>query len=133
MFVVCAGRGTIIGIGLALVSPIGIAASGEDMGMMGQPIEQSGGKLFVGKDLDPLGERRIGSDDCGTPLVTLSQQIKQQLSGGARLLTNRCHTSGVAPGIATGGVCFEPKSRFFGIKSSFDLFMAKSHVTTLPV
>jgi hypothetical protein len=82
LFVVCAGRVTIIGIGLALVSPIGIAASGEDMGIMGQPIEQSGGKLFVGKDLDPLGERQIGSDDCGTPLVTPSQQIQQQLSGG---------------------------------------------------
>jgi hypothetical protein len=40
-FVVGAGRRTIFGIGLALVSPIGIASSGEDVGIMSQPIEQS--------------------------------------------------------------------------------------------
>jgi hypothetical protein len=34
-----AGRRTTIDIGLAFVSPIGIAASGEDMSMMSQPVE----------------------------------------------------------------------------------------------
>jgi hypothetical protein len=38
-FVVGAGRGTIIGIGLALVGPIGITSGCQDMSMMGQPIE----------------------------------------------------------------------------------------------
>jgi hypothetical protein len=52
LFVIGAWRSTIISIGLAFVSAIGIATSGEDMGMMSQPIEQSGGKLFVGKDFD---------------------------------------------------------------------------------
>ncbi len=49
---------------------------------MSQSIEQSGGKLFVGEDLDPLGERQIRSDDGRTPLVRLSQQIEQQLAAG---------------------------------------------------
>lgn len=49
---------------------------------MSQPIQQSGGKLFVGEDLDPLRERQIRSDDGRTPLVTLSQQIEQQLAAG---------------------------------------------------
>jgi hypothetical protein len=33
----------ISGIGLPFVSPIGIAASGKDMGIMSKAIEQSGG------------------------------------------------------------------------------------------
>jgi hypothetical protein len=40
-FAVGARRRTVIGIGLAFVGPIGITASGEDMSMMSQPIEQS--------------------------------------------------------------------------------------------
>jgi hypothetical protein len=39
LFVIGARRRTIIGIGFALVSPIGIAASGENAGMMSQPIK----------------------------------------------------------------------------------------------
>ena len=50
---------------------------------MSQPVEQGGGELFVGKDLDPLGERQIRSDDGRTPLVTLGQQIEQQFTAGA--------------------------------------------------
>ena len=50
---------------------------------MSQPIEQSGGKLFVGKDLNPLGERQIRSDDGLAPLVALGQQVEQQLTAGA--------------------------------------------------
>ena len=50
---------------------------------MSQPVEQSGSKLFVGEDLDPFGERQVRSDDGRPPLVTLSQQIEQQLTAGA--------------------------------------------------
>ena len=50
---------------------------------MSQPIEQSGGKFFVGKDLDPLGERQVRSDDGRAPLVALRQQVEQQLTAGA--------------------------------------------------
>jgi site-specific DNA recombinase len=43
----------------------------ENMGVMSQPIEQRSGKLFGGKDLNPLGERQIGSDDGRAPLIAL--------------------------------------------------------------
>jgi hypothetical protein len=43
-----------IGIGLALVGAIRITASGEDMGMMSQQIEQSASKFFVSEDLEAI-------------------------------------------------------------------------------
>ena len=49
---------------------------------MSQPIEQRCSQLFVGEDLDPLGERQIRSDDGLAPLVALGQQVEQQLAAG---------------------------------------------------
>ena len=51
--------------------------------MVSQPIEQGSSEFFVGKDLDPLGKRQIGSEDGRAALVTLRQQIEQQLAAGA--------------------------------------------------
>jgi hypothetical protein len=75
MFFCYLGR-AIISVGFAFAGAIGIAAGGEDMGMVGQPIEQGSSEFFVGKDLYPLGEREIGSEDGRTALVTLRQQIE---------------------------------------------------------
>ena len=43
----------IIGVSLAFGGAIGIIAGDEDMGMVGQPIEQDSSEFFVGKDLYP--------------------------------------------------------------------------------
>lgn len=70
------------GLGAALAAK-GIAASGQNVSVMAQAIEQRGGEPFVAEDLDPLGERQVGGDDGGAALITLGQEVEQQLAAGA--------------------------------------------------
>jgi len=72
-----------VAIGLAFVSAVGIAAGGQDMGVMGQAVQQRRAQLLVAKDFGPLREGQIGCDDGRAPFVTLGQQIEQQLALGA--------------------------------------------------
>ncbi len=51
--------------------------------MVGQAVEQRGRELFIAKDLDPLAEGQIGSNDGRPPLVALREQIEEQLTAGA--------------------------------------------------
>src|SRR5262249_51747581 len=70
------------GLGLPRAAK-GITASGQNMCVVAEAIEQRGGELFVAEHLDPLGERQVGGDDGGAALVALGQQIEQQLAASA--------------------------------------------------
>jgi hypothetical protein len=48
--------------------------------MRGQAIEESGGQLFLAEDFDPFAESQIGGDDSRAPLITLRQQVAEQLA-----------------------------------------------------
>jgi hypothetical protein len=49
-----------------------------------QAIEQRGGELLVtAKDLDPLGEGKVGGDDDASSLVALGEQIEEELAASA--------------------------------------------------
>src|SRR5439155_9181451 len=61
----------------------GIAASGQNVGMMAEAIEQCSSELFVAKHLDPLRERQIGGDDGRAAFIALGQQVEQQLAASA--------------------------------------------------
>jgi len=61
-----------------------LALGGDHSGVVRQAIEQRGGELLVtAEDLDPLGEGEVGGDDDASSLVTLGEQIEEQLAAGA--------------------------------------------------
>src|SRR5215472_4158996 len=70
------------GLGPALAAK-GITASGQNMCVVAEAIEQRGSELLVAEHLDPLGERQVGGDDGRAALVALGQQIEQQLAASA--------------------------------------------------
>ena len=65
------------------LAPKGIAASGQDVGMMAEAIEQCRSELFIAKHLDPLRERQIGGNDGRAAFIALGQQVEQQLAARA--------------------------------------------------
>ena len=73
----------VVSFSFALVAAKGIATRCEDMGAVGQAVEQRRGELLVAEHFDPLGEGQVSRDDGGTALVTLRQQIEQQLAACA--------------------------------------------------
>ncbi len=64
------------------MSPVGLAFGRENVGVVAEAVEQGGGQLLVAKDLDPLGEREVGVDDRGAPLVAVGKQVEEQLAAG---------------------------------------------------
>ena len=68
----------------ALAHAIAFAFGGEHGRVMRQAIQQGGRQLLVaGKDGDPFGEGEIRGDDGGATLVTVGEQIEEQLAAGA--------------------------------------------------
>jgi hypothetical protein len=65
----------------ALPHAIALAFGGEYGRVMRQAIEQRGRELLVaGKDGDPFGEGEVGSDDRGSALIAVGEQIEEQLA-----------------------------------------------------
>jgi len=50
---------------------------------MDEAIEPHGGELLVAEHLDPFGKGQIGGDDRCPPLVSLREQIEEELAAGA--------------------------------------------------
>ncbi len=63
-------------------SPVGLAFGREDVGVVAEAVEQRGGELLVAEDLEPLGERKVGGDDHGPPLVAVGEQVEEQFAAG---------------------------------------------------
>ena len=65
---------------------VGAAVTGsaghEDIGVLGEPVEESGGELVVAEDAIPLAEGEIGRDDGGGALVTRGEDVEEQLAAG---------------------------------------------------
>lgn len=49
---------------------------------MTEAVEQRGGQLLIAEDLDPLGEREVGSDDRGVAFVAVGEQVEELFAGG---------------------------------------------------
>ena len=52
--------------------------------MVGQPVEQRAGEPFGPEHAGPLVERQIAGDEGGAALVTLAEDLEQELGTGRR-------------------------------------------------
>src|SRR5712691_7975140 len=69
---------------LALFEAIAVAVHFEDMDVVGQPIEQRAGQPLGPEHAGPLVERQIAGDEGGAALVTLAEDLEQELGTGRR-------------------------------------------------
>ncbi|MBU4232656.1 MAG: hypothetical protein KJ822_04065 [Proteobacteria bacterium] len=63
----------------ALLKPEAFAHHGQDMGMMGQPVQQGLGQLFAAEHLWLLREVLISGHDERLPLVALGHRLEEEL------------------------------------------------------
>src|SRR5271169_6280170 len=61
-----------------LLQPIAIPGAVNDMGFMGQPVQQSCSHYLIAKYLGPVGEPKIGSNHHRPFLVSFRQDLKKQ-------------------------------------------------------
>ena len=57
-------------------------AGHEDVGVLGEAIEEGGGELVVAEDAVPLAEGEVGRDDGGGALVTGGEDVEEQFAAG---------------------------------------------------
>src|SRR4029077_9893570 len=69
---------------LALFEAIAVAVHLEDVDVVCQPIEQRAGQPLGPEDASPFVKWQIGSDDGGAALVTLAEDLEQELGSGRR-------------------------------------------------
>src|SRR5271155_1137899 len=69
---------------LALFEPVAVAVHFEDVDVMGQAVEQRAGEPFGAEHAGPLVERQIAGDEGGAALVTLAEDLEQELRAGRR-------------------------------------------------
>src|SRR5215831_31126 len=69
---------------LALFEAIAVAVHFEDMDVVGEPIEQCAGQSLGPEHAGPFVERQIGGDNDRRALVTLAEDLEQQLRAGCR-------------------------------------------------
>ena len=68
----------------AFPEPIAFTIHGQDVGMMGQPVQQGPGQLFAAEHLWPLGEVQISGHDERLALVTLGHYLEEELGSFLR-------------------------------------------------
>src|SRR5882672_2069846 len=69
---------------LALFEAIAVAIHFEDVDVVGQPIEQRAGQSPGPEHASPLVERQIAGDEGGAALVSLAEDLEQELRPGRR-------------------------------------------------
>ena len=55
----------------------------DNVAAMGEAIEQGGGHAFALEDLGPLAEGQVAGDQDTATLITIGEDLEQQLGGGA--------------------------------------------------
>src|SRR6202166_3229971 len=69
---------------LALFEAIAVAVHFEDVDVVCQPIEQRAGQPLGPEHAGPFVERQIAGDDGGAALVSLAEDLEQELRAGRR-------------------------------------------------
>ena len=64
----------------SIARTVRLALRRQDVRVVRQPVEQSGGELLIAEDLDPFAECQIGRDERRTALVAIGQQIEEQFT-----------------------------------------------------
>ena len=60
-----------------MLETVGIVAGFEDVAVMGETVQESGGHLGIAKDLDPLAEGQVSGDDEAGPFVKLADEMEE--------------------------------------------------------
>ena len=69
---------------LAPTHPEALASGRDDRRVVGKAVQQGGGELFVAtEDFRPLAEREVAGDEHGTTLVSVGDQVEEQLTACA--------------------------------------------------
>ena len=63
----------------SLPKAIGFAHEFDDVGAMGEPVEESQGQSFIPENLGPVCKFEVGGDNYGYPLVEGGDKLKDQL------------------------------------------------------
>src|SRR5271166_2126692 len=82
-----ASRVLLLGLALALLAlfeAIAVAVHFEDVDVVGQPIEQRAGQSLGPEHAGPLVKRQIAGDEGRAALVTLAEDLEQELRAGRR-------------------------------------------------
>ena len=66
----------------ALTEAIGFADEFEDMGAMGQAIQEGGREAFITKDLRPFSKMEVGGDDESDFFMQGGAELKEELCAG---------------------------------------------------
>ena len=66
----------------ALTEAIGFADEFEDMGAMGQAIQEGGREAFITKDLRPFSKMEVGGDDESDFFMQGGAELKDELCAG---------------------------------------------------
>src|SRR6516162_6208669 len=69
---------------LALREAVALAVHFEDVDVVGEAIQQGAGEPLRAKHAGPLVERQIAGHDYGAALVTLAEDLKQELGASLR-------------------------------------------------
>ena len=59
---------------------IGVACELDDVGLEGEPVQQTAGQTLIAQHLNPLAKGQIGGDDKGDSLVKRGTELEEQLS-----------------------------------------------------
>ena len=76
------GRGSASDHLEALTEAIGFADEFEDMGAMGQAIQEGGREAFITKDLRPFSKMEVGGDDESDFFMQGGAELKDELCAG---------------------------------------------------
>ena len=79
--IISESAGEFVGI-CTLFEAIAVAVHFEDVDVVGEPIEQRAGQALGPEHAGPFVERQIGGDNDGAALVTLAEDLEQQLRAG---------------------------------------------------
>src|SRR5665811_753864 len=68
---------------LAAAGAVTLAFGREDVGVVGQAVQQRSSQLLITEDLHPLRERQVRRHQRGMSLVAVGQQVEEQLAAVA--------------------------------------------------
>jgi hypothetical protein len=71
-----------VSIGSAEVSvfePVGVAAEGDDFGVVDEPVDHGGGDDLVAEDFSPAAEWLVGGDDQAGAFVAAGDELEEQV------------------------------------------------------
>lgn len=71
----------VLGGGDAVAEAPGVGAGVDDVGAVGEPVDDGFGESGVGEDLGPLAEGEVGGDDQRASFVAFGEDLEDEFCG----------------------------------------------------